>query len=146
MDINHNYELEKVTSDIVKQCKIDPNDWRCFCVSLRVRLNLPPSRIFLSPASFVHMWTLDTRLAKLNLLKLLLVYELLKNVTNSSDISGILLASERLNTSNSLQANLEEIGRVNTNWTMLSFLRLLQIHFSQFLEKWKVTVYLRKLY
>ena len=101
-------------------------------------------RVFLSPASFVHLWTIDSRIAKLNLLKQLLVYDQLKQTCKTTNMNEIIQAAERSNILNgtySLQASLEEMARVagNNSYTMLTYFRLLQIYLSQFLEKWRVS-------
>lgn len=128
--------------------KIDASDWQTFSEWMSPRLSLMPNsrRVFVSPASFVHLWTLDTRVAKLNLLKQLLVYEQLKLVAKSTRIGDLMHAGERtniLNGSYSLQACIEEMARVSNQQqpsTMLTYFRLMQIYFSQFLEKWKVSL------
>lgn len=111
------------------------------------RLSLMPvgRRVFLSPASFVHLWTIDSRIAKLNLLKQLLVYDQLKQTCKTTNMKEIIQAAEksnllRENGSYSIQASLEEMARVagNNSYTMLTYFRLLQIYLSQFLEKWRV--------
>jgi hypothetical protein len=144
VNIKNNYDMDSVTGNILKSFKIEPNDWKEFCTWFSPRLSLPLNKIFLSPASFVHLWTLDTRLAKLNMLKLLLAYDILKKATKSTNIKDfITLASNSnvLNSSYSLQASLEEVSRsCSSSNNMLVFFRLIQIHFSQFLERWAVKI------